>query len=44
MRAGNQGHLYFYYSNDKQRVVENVSETNKLRQQKIIDNLRQNYE
>ena len=44
MRAGNRGRLFFRYSKEKKGVVEKLAESNKAKEQEVIDNLKQNYE
>ena len=44
MRAGNRGCLFFRYSKEKKGVVEKLAESNKAKEQEVIDNLKQNYE
>ena len=44
MRAGNRGRLFFRYSKEKKGVVEKLAESNKGKEQEVIDNLKQNYE
>ena len=43
MRAGNRGRLFFRYSEEEQGAVEKLAESNKAREQEVIDNLKQNY-
>jgi mRNA-degrading endonuclease RelE of RelBE toxin-antitoxin system len=43
LRAGNQGRLFFRYSDEEKGAVEIVGESNKDKEQEVIDNLRQNY-
>ena len=42
--AGNRGRLFFRYSKEKKGVVEKLAESNKAKEQEVIDNLKQNYE
>ena len=44
MRARNRGRLFFRYSKEKKGVVEKLAESNKAKEQEVIDNLKQNYE
>jgi hypothetical protein len=44
MRAGNKGRLFFRYSKEEKGAVEKLAESNKKREQEVIDNLKQNYE
>ena len=44
MRAGNRGRLFFRYSKEKKGAVEKLAESNKDKEQEVIDNLKQNYE
>ena len=44
MRAGNRGRLFFRYAKDEKGAVEKLAESNKAKEQEVIDNLRQNYE
>jgi hypothetical protein len=42
-RAGNQGRLFFRYSKEEKGAVEKLAESNKDKEQEVIDNLKQNY-
>jgi len=44
MRAGNRGRLFFRYSKEEKGAVEKLAESNKDKEQEVIDNLKQNYE
>ena len=44
MRTGNKARLFFRYSKEEKGAVEKLAESNKDKQQEIIDNLKQNYE
>lgn len=44
MRAGNKGRLFFRYSKEEKGAVEKLAESNKDKEQEVIDNLKQNYE
>lgn len=44
MRAGNRGRLFFRYSKEEKGAVEKLAESNKGKEQEVIDNLKQNYE
>ena len=44
MRAGNKARLFFKYSDKENGAVEVIAESNKSKEQQIIDNLKQNYE
>ena len=44
MRAGNKGRLFFRYSKEERGVVEKLAESNKDKEQEVMDNLRENYE
>ena len=44
MRAGNRGRLFFRYSKEEKGAVEKLAESNKHKEQEVIDNLKQNYE
>ena len=44
MRAGNRGRLFFRYSKEEKAAVEKLAESNKDKEQEVIDNLKQNYE
>ena len=44
MRAGNRGRLFFRYSEKEKWAVEKLAESNKSKEQEVIDNLKQNYE
>jgi len=43
MRAGNRGRLFFRYSEEEKGAVEKLAESNKDKEQEVIDNLKQNY-
>ena len=43
MRAGNQGRLFFRYSEEEKGAIEIIGESNKPKEQEVIDNLKQNY-
>lgn len=43
MRAGNRARLFFRYSNEEKGAVEMLAESNKDKEQEVIDNLKQNY-
>ena len=43
MRAGDRGRLFFRYSDTEKDAVKIVGESNKSREQDVIDNLKQNY-
>jgi hypothetical protein len=43
MRAGNRGRLFFRYSKEEKGAVEKLAESNKDKEQEVIDNLKQNY-
>lgn len=43
MRAGNKGRLFFRYSEKERGAVEKLAESNKRKEQEVIDNLKQNY-
>ena len=44
MRAGNKARLFFKYSDKENGAVEVIAESNKDKEQQVIDNLKQNYE
>ena len=44
MRAGNRTRLFFRYSDEEKGVVEIIGESNKDKEQQVIDNIKQNYE
>ena len=44
MRAGNRGCFFFRYSEKEKGAVEKLAESNKDKEQEVIDNLKQNYE
>jgi len=44
MRAGNKARLFFKYSEKENGAVEVIAESNKDKEQQVIDNLKQNYE
>ena len=44
MRAGNRGRLFFRYSKEEKWAVEKLAESNKDREQEVIDNFKENYE
>ena len=44
MRAGNRGRLFFRYSKEEKGAVEKLAESNKDKEQEVIDNLKQNYD
>jgi hypothetical protein len=44
MRAGNRDRLFFRYSKEEKGAVEKLAESNKDKEQEVIDNLKQNYE
>ena len=44
MRAGNRARLFFKYSDKENGAVEVIAESNKDKEQQVIDNLKQNYE
>lgn len=44
MRARNRGRLFFRYSKDEKGAVEKLPESNKDKEQEVMDNLKQNYE
>ena len=44
MRAGNKARLFFKYSDKENGAVEVIGESNKDKEQQVIDNLKQNYE
>ena len=43
MRAGNKARLFFRYSEEEKGAVEKLAESNKDKEQEVIDNLKQNY-
>ena len=43
MRAGDRGRLFFRYSDIEKDAVKIVGESNKSKEQDVIDNLKQNY-
>jgi hypothetical protein len=43
MRAGNQGRLFFRYSEEDKGAVEKLAESNKDEEPEVIHNLKQNY-
>ena len=43
MRAGNKARLFFRYSEEEKGAVEKLAESNKEKEQEVIDNLKQNY-
>lgn len=44
MGSGNKGRLFFRYSTEEKNAVEKLAESNKDKEQEVIDNLKQNYE
>ena len=44
MRVGNKARLFFKYSDKENGAVEVIGESNKDKEQQVIDNLKQNYE
>lgn len=44
VRAGNKARLLFEYSDKKNGAVKVIAESNKDKEQQVIDNLKQNYE
>jgi hypothetical protein len=44
MRAGNRGRLFFRYSKKEKGVIEKLAESNKDKEQGVMDNLKRNYE
>lgn len=44
MRAGNRGRLFFRYSTEEKGAVEKLAESNKVKEQEVINNLKQNYD
>ena len=40
-RAGNRARLFLIYSEEKKWAVEKIAESNKAKEQEIIDNLKQ---
>ena len=44
MQAGNRGRLFFRYSNEEKGAVEKLAESNKDKEQEVIDTLKQKYE
>jgi hypothetical protein len=44
MRAGNKARLFFKYSDKENGAGEVIAESNKDKEQQVIDNLKQNYE
>jgi hypothetical protein len=44
MRAGNKARLFFQYSDKEKGAVKVIAESNKDKEQQVIDNLKQNYE
>ena len=44
MRAGNRARLFFKYSDKENGAVEVIAESNKDKEQQVIDNLKQNYQ
>lgn len=44
MRAGNKARVFFRYSEDEKNAVEIIGETNKAKEQKVIDNIKKNYD
>ena len=43
MRAGNRGCFFFRYSEKEKGAVEKLAESNKDKEEEVIDNLKQNY-
>ena len=43
MRAGNQGRLFFRYSEEEDKVVKIIAESNKSKEKQVISNLKKNY-
>ena len=43
MRAGNKARLFFRYSEEEKGALEKLAESNKDKEQEVIDNLKQNY-
>ena len=43
LRAGNKGRLFFRYLDNEPGAVEILAESNKSKEQQVIDNLKQNY-
>lgn len=43
MRSGSTGRLFFRYSQEERGAVEKIGESNKSKEQQVIDNLKQNY-
>jgi hypothetical protein len=43
MRAGNKARLFYRYSEKERGAVEKLAESNKKKEQEVIDNLKQNY-
>jgi hypothetical protein len=43
MRSGGEGRLFFRYSEEEKDAIEIVGESNKSKEQEVIDNLKQNY-
>ena len=44
LRARNRGRLFFRYSQEEKGALEILGESNKDKEQEVIDNLKQNYE
>lgn len=44
MRAGNRGRLFFRYSKEEKGAVEKLAESNKDKEQEVIDTLKKTYE
>lgn len=44
MRAGNKARLFFKYSDKENGAVKIIAESNKDKEQQVIDNLKQNYD
>jgi hypothetical protein len=43
MRAGNQGRLFFRYLEEDKGAIEIIGESNKSKEQEVINNLKRNY-